>query len=293
MPNGRKVWRTRSIVATADHNTPTTGWERGYDGITDPTSREQVTTLDSNIHEFGAAAFFPFLHKRQGIVHVIGPENGATLPGMTVVCGDSHTSTHGAFGALAFGIGTSEVEHVLATQTLPQAPAKTLAITVDGALPPARTAKDIILALLGRLGPARGIPKAFDAGDTREVGDDHRDVQGDGPGANGTQRLPEHLVPRVPHQLQQRRGVQLRKRFARVQPVLPQPFGHRAPRGVAVDPAKLPLHEGPQPLPQQVQRLAHPLMVRNGHPSSPSRLLQNRSAWPPGAAAPAPPEAAS
>ena len=106
---GRKVWRASSIVATADHNTPTTGWERGYDGIEDPISKEQVTTLDANINEHGAAAFFPFLHKRQGIVHVIGPENGATLPGMTVVCGDSHTSTHGAFGALAHGIGTSEV----------------------------------------------------------------------------------------------------------------------------------------------------------------------------------------
>ena len=104
---GRKVWRISSIVATADHNTPTTGWELGYDGITDLVSKEQITTLDSNIKEFGAAAFFPFLSKRQGIVHVIGPENGATLPGMTVVCGDSHTSTHGAFGALAHGIGTS------------------------------------------------------------------------------------------------------------------------------------------------------------------------------------------
>jgi 3-isopropylmalate/(R)-2-methylmalate dehydratase large subunit len=95
---GRKVWRVSSIVATADHNTPTTGWELGYDGITDPISKEQITTLDSNIAEFGSAAFFPFMSKRQGIVHVIGPENGATLPGMTVVCGDSHTSTHGAFG---------------------------------------------------------------------------------------------------------------------------------------------------------------------------------------------------
>ena len=112
---GRKVWRISSIVATADHNTPTTGWELGYDGITDLVSKEQITTLDANIKEFGAAAFFPFLSKRQGIVHVIGPENGATLPGMTVVCGDSHTSTHGAFGALAHGIGTSEVEHVMAT----------------------------------------------------------------------------------------------------------------------------------------------------------------------------------
>jgi len=108
----RPVWRVSSVVATADHNTPTTGWELGYDGITDPVSKAQITTLDDNMREFGAAAFFPFLSKRQGIVHVIGPENGATLPGMTVVCGDSHTSTHGAFGALAHGIGTSEVEHV-------------------------------------------------------------------------------------------------------------------------------------------------------------------------------------
>ncbi len=115
---GRKVWRASSVVATADHNTPTTDWNLGYDGITDPISKEQVTTLDRNIGQFGAAAYFPFLSKRQGIVHVMGPENGATLPGMTVVCGDSHTSTHGAFGALAHGIGTSEVEHVLATQTL-------------------------------------------------------------------------------------------------------------------------------------------------------------------------------
>ncbi len=153
---GRKVWRMSSVVATADHNTPTTGWERGYDGITDPTSKEQVTTLDSNIQEFGAAAFFPFLHKRQGIVHVIGPETGATLPGMTVVCGDSHTSTHGAFGALAHGIGTSEVEHVLATQTLLAKKAKNLLIRVEGTLPRGCTAKDIVLAIIGRIGTAGG-----------------------------------------------------------------------------------------------------------------------------------------
>ena len=104
---GRKVWRVSSVVATADHNTPTTGWSDGYDGIRDPISRLQVQTLDANIKANGAAAYFPFLDKRQGIVHVIGPEQGATLPGMTVVCGDSHTSTHGAFGALAHGIGTS------------------------------------------------------------------------------------------------------------------------------------------------------------------------------------------
>ena len=131
---GRKVWRVSSIVATADHNTPTTGWERGYDGITDPISKEQVTTLDKNISEFGSAAYFPFLTKRQGIVHVIGPEQGATLPGMTVVCGDSHTSTHGAFGALAHGIGTSEVEHVMATQTLLAKKAKNMLIKVEGKL---------------------------------------------------------------------------------------------------------------------------------------------------------------
>ena len=153
---GRKVWRVSSIVATADHNTPTTGWERGYDGITDPTSKEQVTTLDSNIAEFGSAAYFPFLSKRQGIVHVIGPENGATLPGMTVVCGDSHTSTHGAFGALAHGIGTSEVEHVMATQTLLAKKAKNLLVKVDGATARGVTAKDIVLAIIGKIGTAGG-----------------------------------------------------------------------------------------------------------------------------------------
>jgi len=153
---GRKVWRVSSIVATADHNTPTTGWDRGYDGITDPTSKEQIVTLDSNIREFGSAAYFPFLSKRQGIVHVIGPENGATLPGMTVVCGDSHTSTHGAFGALAHGIGTSEVEHVMATQTLLAKKAKNMLVKVDGALQRGCTAKDIVLAIIGRIGTAGG-----------------------------------------------------------------------------------------------------------------------------------------
>ncbi len=153
---GRPVWRTSSIVATADHNTPTTGWERGYDGITDPTSREQVVTLDANIKQYGAAAFFPFLSKRQGIVHVIGPEQGATLPGMTVVCGDSHTSTHGAFGALAHGIGTSEVEHVLATQTLLAKKAKNMLVQVNGQLPKGVTAKDIVLAIIGKIGTAGG-----------------------------------------------------------------------------------------------------------------------------------------
>ncbi len=153
---GRKPWRVSSIVATADHNTPTTGWELGYDGIADPTSRQQVTTLDANIKAFGAAAFFPFLDKRQGIVHVIGPEQGATLPGMTVVCGDSHTSTHGAFGALAHGIGTSEVEHVLATQTLLAKKAKNMLIKVEGQLARGCSAKDIVLAIIGRIGTAGG-----------------------------------------------------------------------------------------------------------------------------------------
>ncbi|MDQ1259243.1 MAG: 3-isopropylmalate/(R)-2-methylmalate dehydratase large subunit, partial [Pseudomonadota bacterium] len=153
---GRKVWRVSSIVATADHNTPTTGWERGYDGITDPISKEQITTLDKNIASVGAAAFFPFMHKRQGIVHVIGPENGATLPGMTVVCGDSHTSTHGAFGALAHGIGTSEVEHVMATQTLLAKKAKNMLIKVEGRLAPGITAKDVVLAIIGKIGTAGG-----------------------------------------------------------------------------------------------------------------------------------------
>ena len=153
---GRTVWRVSSIVATADHNTPTTGWERGYDGITDPISKEQVTTLDKNISEFGSAAYFPFLSKRQGIVHVIGPEQGATLPGMTVVCGDSHTSTHGAFGALAHGIGTSEVEHVMATQTLLAKKARNMLIKVEGKLARGVTAKDIVLAIIGRIGTAGG-----------------------------------------------------------------------------------------------------------------------------------------
>ena len=153
---GRKVWRVSSVVATADHNTPTTGWEQGYDGIADPISKEQITTLDSNIQAFGAAAYFPFMSARQGIVHVIGPENGATLPGMTVVCGDSHTSTHGAFGALAHGIGTSEVEHVLATQTLLAKKARNMLVRVDGQLPAGCGAKDIVLAIIGKIGTAGG-----------------------------------------------------------------------------------------------------------------------------------------
>ena len=153
---GRKVWRVISIVATADHNTPTTGWELGLNGITDAVSKLQITTLDANIRASGAAAYFPFMDKRQGIVHVIGPENGATLPGMTVVCGDSHTSTHGAFGALAHGIGTSEVEHVMATQTLLAKKAKNKLVKVEGALGRGVTAKDVVLAIIGKIGTAGG-----------------------------------------------------------------------------------------------------------------------------------------
>ncbi len=167
---GRAPWRVSSIVATADHNTPTTGWEQGYAGIDDPISKEQIVTLDSNIRSFGAAAYFPFLDKRQGIVHVMGPEQGATLPGMTVVCGDSHTSTHGAFGALAFGIGTSEVEHVLATQTLLTKKAGNMLVKVDGRLPVGCTAKDIVLSVIGRIGTAGGTGYAIEfAGDAIEA----------------------------------------------------------------------------------------------------------------------------
>ena len=150
---GRKVWRVGSIVATADHNTPTRNWDQG---ITDPISRLQVETLDANMKESGALAYYPFRSERQGIVHVIGPENGATLPGMTVVCGDSHTSTHGAFGCLAFGIGTSEVEHVLATQCLVQKKTKAMQVVVEGELGAGVTAKDIALAVIGKIGTAGG-----------------------------------------------------------------------------------------------------------------------------------------
>ena len=153
---GRKPWRIGSVVATADHNTPTTGWERGLAGIEDPISRLQVDTLTANIREYGAKAYFPFLDKRQGIVHVIGPEQGATLPGMTVVCGDSHTSTHGAFACLAHGIGTSEVEHVLATQCLVTKKMKNMRVSVAGQLGRGVTAKDAALAVIGRIGTAGG-----------------------------------------------------------------------------------------------------------------------------------------
>jgi len=158
---GRKPWRISSIVATADHNTPTDHWELG---IQDPVSRQQVETLDANIREVGSLAYFPFKDERQGIVHVIGPENGVTLPGMTVVCGDSHTSTHGAFGCLAHGIGTSEVEHVMATQCLLQKKSKTLLVRVDGQLGAGVTAKDVVLAIIGKIGTAGGTGYAIEFG---------------------------------------------------------------------------------------------------------------------------------
>jgi len=161
---GRRPWRTSSIVATADHNTPTTDWHLGIDGVVDATSREQIVTLDANIRAFGAAAYFPFLDRRQGIVHVIGPEQGATLPGMTVVCGDSHTSTHGALGALAFGIGTSEVEHVLATQTLLARKSKNMLLRVDGEPGIGVSAKDLVLAIVGCIGTAGGTGYAIEFG---------------------------------------------------------------------------------------------------------------------------------
>ena len=156
---GRKPWRVDTIVATADHNTPTSDWDKG---IKDPVSRLQVETLDANIKEFGAKVYFPFLDRQQGIVHVIGPEQGATLPGMTVVCGDSHTSTHGAFGCLAFGIGTSEVEHVLATQCMVMKKSKAMQIVVEGKLGAGVTAKDAALATIGKIGSAGGTGYAIE-----------------------------------------------------------------------------------------------------------------------------------
>ena len=150
---GRRIRHPELTVATEDHNVPTTDIDQP---IADPVSRTQVETLRANCDEFGVKNY-PMGDPGQGIVHVIGPEKGLTLPGMTVVCGDSHTSTHGAFGALAFGIGTSEVEHVLATQTLPQQRPGTLAVTVDGTLPVGSTAKDVVLAIIGHLGTGGGI----------------------------------------------------------------------------------------------------------------------------------------
>jgi 3-isopropylmalate/(R)-2-methylmalate dehydratase large subunit len=149
---GRKVRHPEATLAVPDHNVPTSDRSKG---IADAESRIQVETLDKNCADFGVP-IFGMNDPRQGIVHIIGPEQGFTLPGMTIVCGDSHTATHGAFGALAFGIGTSEVEHVLATQTLIQSPAKNLRITVDGGLPLGVTAKDLILAIIGKIGTAGG-----------------------------------------------------------------------------------------------------------------------------------------
>ena len=149
---GRKVRRPDLTLAVADHNTPTTDIS---EGIAEEESRIQVETLEVNVKEFGVP-YIGLTDARRGIVHIIGPEQGFTLPGMTIVCGDSHTATHGAFGALAFGIGTSEVEHVLATQTLLQKPAKNMRVTVDGKLPVGVTAKDVILAIIGKIGTAGG-----------------------------------------------------------------------------------------------------------------------------------------
>src|SRR6187401_750235 len=145
---GRTVRRPDLTLATEDHNVPTLDWDKP---IADPVSRTQIETLRRNCAEFGVR-LHPLGDIEQGIVHVVGPQLGLTMPGITVVCGDSHTSTHGAFGAMAFGIGTSEVEHVLATQTLPLTPFKTMAVTVDGALPPGVTAKDLILAVIAEIG---------------------------------------------------------------------------------------------------------------------------------------------
>ena len=146
---GRKPWRTGSIVATADHNVPTDPSETE---IRDPISREQVITLDQNIRAFGALRYFPFHDPRQGIVHVVGPEQGLTLPGLLIVCGDSHTSTHGALGAYAFGIGASEVAHVLMTQTIWQKKPKLMRVTVDGEAAPGISGKDIVLAIIAHIG---------------------------------------------------------------------------------------------------------------------------------------------
>jgi 3-isopropylmalate/(R)-2-methylmalate dehydratase large subunit len=157
---GRRPWRTSANLAVADHNVPTTA---RHAGIEDPISRLQVDTLDENCEEYGITQF-RMNDLRQGIVHIIGPEQGATLPGMTVVCGDSHTSTHGALGALAFGIGTSEVEHVLATQTLLMKKNKSMLISVEGELPFGCTAKDLVLYVIGTIGTAGGTGYAIEFG---------------------------------------------------------------------------------------------------------------------------------
>jgi len=159
----RKVWREGSILATADHNVSTTPG-RNERPIADPISRLQVETLDRNVEKFAVRTYFGMKDQRQGIVHVIAPEQGGVLPGMTVVCGDSHTSTNGAFAALAHGIGTSEVEHVLATQCLVQKKSKTLLVRCEGALPRGVTAKDLVLAVIGRIGTAGGTGHAIEFG---------------------------------------------------------------------------------------------------------------------------------
>src|SRR6204780_1897791 len=161
--NHRKVRRPLATIAVADHNVPTT--DRSH-GISDPESRLQVETLERNAKEFGVP-YFAIDDVRQGMVHIIGPEQGMSQPGMTIVCGDSHTATHGAFGALAFGIGTSEVEHVLATQTLIQAPAKNMLIEVNGSLGAGVSPKDVILAIIAKIGTAGGTGHVFEyAGST-------------------------------------------------------------------------------------------------------------------------------
>jgi len=159
----RKAWRASANLATPDHNVPTTGQAAGVEGIADPISKLQVQTLDNNCAEFGITEF-RMNDPRQGIVHVVGPEQGATLPGMTVVCGDSHTSTHGALGALAHGIGTSEVEHVLATQCLIQKKSRNMLVKVNGKVGPGVTAKDIVLAIIGKIGTAGGTGYAIEFG---------------------------------------------------------------------------------------------------------------------------------
>src|SRR2546426_10402451 len=151
--SGRTVRRPDLTIATMDHNVPTTDIDKP---LADPISAKQMEVLTGNCAEFGIR-LFSMGDRNQGIVHIIGPELGLTQPGMTVVCGDSHTSTHGAFGALAVGIGTSEVEHVLATQTLPQQRPRTMAVTVEGELPTGVTAKDLILAIIGRIGTGGGV----------------------------------------------------------------------------------------------------------------------------------------
>ena len=158
---GRKLWRIDSVVSTADHNTPTGDWDKG---IQDPISKLKSILWTKTSKSSDALAYFPFMDKGQGIVHVMGPEQGATLPGMTVVCGDSHTSTHGAFGALAHGIGTSEVEHTMATQCITAKKSKSMLIAVEGRLKPGVTAKDVALYIIGQIGTAGGTGYAIEFG---------------------------------------------------------------------------------------------------------------------------------